>query len=464
MTRRQNPLDRLFAPRTVAVVGASNDERKLGSLVLRNLRAGFAGEIYPVHPTADTVGGLAAYRTLSDIPAEIDLLVPLIPAGKLVDLVRACPPGRVNVLLAIPSGFGEVPPDGRRLQDELVTEARAKGMRVVGPNSVGMMNSGLGLNASLAAALPGGAGSFSVVTQSGGFGMLTYMYGTDEALDVAKLCDLGNTSDISIAEILEYYVDDPGTAVIGAFLEACPDQLAGPVAAAAAEKPFVLATVGRTEPGRRASFAHLGITSGRAWDVPESGGRPIVAKTGLEMLDIAKALSWQPLPGGARVGIVTGSGGVGGELADLCVEHGLTVPELSPHLQKRLRRHLPSYASAGNPVDLTPAWPDYPAMYPPLMEALLESDEIDLLLITIMDVGTTLPELMRAIVELMQVNATGASRPKPVLTYWAAPPGFRHHRQMLQMAHIPCYGSTTSVVRVAAAMSRHARPSLVAAE
>ena len=132
MTGRHDFLNSLFTPGTIAVVGASNDERKKGSLVLRNLRKSYRGKIFAVHPTADTVDGLAVYRSVADIPTEIDLLIPLIPAQNLMELVRDCPPGHVKTLLAIPSGFGEIPPDGARIEREMVSIATSKGMRVVG--------------------------------------------------------------------------------------------------------------------------------------------------------------------------------------------------------------------------------------------------------------------------------------------------------------------------------------------
>lgn len=451
------PLERLFNPATIAVVGASRDEAKKGNLVLRNLAAGYPGDVYPVHPNAESVAGFKAYRSVGDIPVEIDLLIPLIPAQGLLELVRDLPSGRVKVLLAIPSGFGEVPPDGEGMERELVATARRKGMRVVGPNSLGVMDCGYGLHASLAPVIPGGAGGFSCVTQSGGFGMAIYMYAADHELGIGKFCDLGNTADVSIAEVLEHYAGDPSTTIVGAFLESNPDPIATCIAEVAEVKPLILTPIGRTAAGRRATQAHLGVTPGSHQVVPPHESRPIVAQTGLEMLDIAKALAWQPPPMGPRVGILTGSGGLGAELTDLCVEHGLEVPELSPALQDLLRPHLPSYTTVRNPVDLTPAWPDFPEMYPPLMDTLLGSDEIDLLIVTVIDMATALPDLMEAISGTVARHAAHHARPKPVLIYWVAPPGFRHHRQMLQASGIPCYSSTLSAVRVAAAMSEWGR-------
>jgi acyl-CoA synthetase (NDP forming) len=317
----------------------------------------------------------------------------------------------------------------------------------------------LGLNASLTPGLPSSESGLSCVTQSGGFGMAVHMYGIDHGLDIAKFCDLGNTADISVAEVLDFYREDAETTSIGVFLEAQPDDLDEVIDAAARAKPLILTPLGRTEPGRRASLAHIGRSSGRSRPYPQDAPGPaITARTGLEMLDIAKAVSWQPAPMGLRTAIITGSGGLGSELADLCVEHGLEVPELSPALQERLRTHLPSFASVVNPVDLTPAWNDYPEMYPPLMKALLDSDEIDILIITIIDIGATVEPLMHAVVETLADHRERADRAKPILVYWAAPLGYRHHRQVLQAAGLPCYSSTLSTARIAAAITRPLRP------
>jgi acyl-CoA synthetase (NDP forming) len=178
------------------------------------------------------------------------------------------------------------------------------------------------------------------------------------------------------------------------------------------------------------------------------------------MLDIAKGLSWQPLPRGRKVSILTGSGGIGAELADLCLEHGLEVPEFSPQLQAALRPYLPTYASVQNPVDLTPIWQEFPKLYGPLLRTFFASDEVDILLVTIIDVATTVKPLMHAVTEVVAQARIEATPAKPVYVYWASPHNMREHRQILQTARIPCYQSTLSTVRVAAAICHYAMQSV----
>ncbi len=434
----------------------------MGSLFVRNLLTNYSGEIFPVHPTAKEISGIQAYPDITAIPAKIDLLIPLIPASQVVTLVEHCVEGQVEVLLAIPSGFGEVPEGGKYLEEELLSLAKKRHMRVVGPNSLGMLNCPFGLNASMVPELPPGGPGFSCVTQSGGFGMAIYMYTHDHQLEMAKFCDLGNTADVMVHELLDYFRQDVDTYIVGAYLESFVDRerFFAHANSLTAEKPVILTRLGRTHAGRRASFAHLGLLPSDA-DFQEKArdSHIIPAQTGLEMLDIAKGLSWQPLPRGQKVGILTGSGGVGAEMADLCQEQGLEVPEFSPQLQTALRPHLPSYASVGNPIDLTPIWQEYPKLYPPLLQTLFASDEIDILLVTIIDVATTLEPLMYAITEVMaQVHIDGALV-KPIYIYWASPHSMREHRQILQRARIPCYQSTSSTVRIAAAICQYAMQS-----
>jgi acetyltransferase len=431
----------------------------MGGIFVKNLLASYSGKIFPVHPTANEISGIQAFPDIASIPAKIDLLIPLIPANQVVRLIEHCVEGQVDVLLAIPSGFGEVPGGGKYLEEELLSLARERHIRVVGPNSLGMLNCPFGLNASMVPELPPGGPGFSCVTQSGGFGMSIYMYTHDHQLEMAKFCDLGNTTDVMIHELLDYFLQDVDTRIVGAYLESFvdPESFFSHAKTLAIEKPVILTKLGWSDAGYRASYAHLGLTAGEE-DYQEimRNSRIIPAKTGLEMLDIAKGLSWQPQPRGRKVGILTGSGGVGVELADLCQEHGLEVPEFSPKLQAELRPKLLSYASAKNPIDLTPIWQEFPKLYPPLLQTLFASDEIDILLVTIIDVATTLEPLMYAVTEAVAQFHNEGAQEKPIYIYWASPHSLRKHRQILQRARIPCYQSTFSTVRTAAAIYQYA--------
>jgi acyl-CoA synthetase (NDP forming) len=259
-------LERFFDPSSIAVVGASNADGKMGNRFMRHLAAGFAGAVYPVHPAEAEIEGRRAWPTLAALPEDVDLLITLVPAARVLEVLRDCPPGRARFLLAIPSGFGEVSADGASLERELVDEARRLGMRVVGPNTIGMLNGPAGLNASMVPPLPAVGPGLSCVTQSGGFAMAAWMYAHNHGLALNKLCDLGNTADVDVADVLRHLRDDAATEVVGLFLESSrrPDDFAGALAELAARKPVVVARPGASADGRRASFAHLGT----AWSMP----------------------------------------------------------------------------------------------------------------------------------------------------------------------------------------------------
>jgi len=455
-------LNCFFNPRTIAVIGASNKKGKMGNIFVRNLREGFAGKIFPVHPTARQIAGIQAYPDMTAVPEPLDLAIPLIPTGQLLAFVKSCVEGQIKFLLAIPSGFGEVPKGGKDLEQELIRLAKARKMRIVGPNTAGMLNCPYGLNASMIPELPPGGPGFSCVTQSGGFGMAVYMYTRDHQLEMAKFCDLGNTADIGLHEVIYYLANDADTRIVGVFLESVtdPEAFLDQVNAIAKVKPLILTKLGRTAAGRRASLAHLGITPDGI-DMRKAGGtnKIISAQTGLEMLHIAKGLSWQPLPRGRKVGILTGAGGIGAELTDLCIEHGLEVLEFSRQLQNALRPYLPSYTSVQNPVDLTPLWWEFSKLYPPLIQAMFASEEVDLLIVTIIDMATTLEELMVALTETMTPSRGDAFPAKPLYVYWGARDNMLPHMRILEGAHIPCYQSTLETVRAAAAVCRYATQS-----
>jgi acetyltransferase len=435
-----------FEPRSIAVLGATESEGKMGNRVLRALEA-FPGRVYPVHPSAGEIGGHTAYPGLAELPEPVDLLLAAVPAARLLEAVEAAPAGCARYLASIPAGFGEASPEGAELERRLVAATRARGIRVVGPNIFGVINGPYGMNASMIPTLPPAAAGFSLLTQSGGFAMNVWMYALTHDFPVAKMCDLGNTSDVGVSDVLGYFRDDADTSVVGLFLESVRDtaHVESELERLSAEKHVLLTLIGRTEPGRRASVAHLGIDT-KPFAVPPRVLRP---RTGQELLNVAKALAWQPSPRGRRVGIVTGTGGVGTEASDLCVEHGLEVPALTRALQARLGAALPEFAPVANPVDLTPIWQRFPELYPQLIEELAQSGEVDLLIVTVTDVPTALPEMAEAIASLPPQGV-------PVYVFWGAHPAGAGGMRLAQRGRVPCYPTLLETVRVAAALADHA--------
>ena len=320
---------------------------------------------------ADSVFGHRAYRTVADLPGEIDLVVVAVPAGGVLDVIRSAAAKRAGAAVILGAGFAETGAEGAALQQQVLDAARAGGVRLVGPNCFGVQNCQLPLNASIAAGTPPaaevGRPGVSLLTQSGAYGMAVHALGRDESTRFAKVYAAGNKADIADHEVLDYLADDPATGVICLLLESIsqPRTFFASARRATARKPVIATVTGRSADGRRAALSHTAsmATDDRLLDAMLDQAGVVRTRTGLQMLDAARVLVDQPAPAGPRVGIITNSGGTGVELADLLVDEGLTVPELSRPLQDALRELLPEYASPRNPVDMTPIWPRFPELY-----------------------------------------------------------------------------------------------------
>lgn len=438
-------LSRLFSPRSIAVLGASASLDKLGGQVFARLAASFEGPLLAVNPIENAIAGRPVARALVDLPQPVDLLVALLPGAPLVDAIERCPPGKAAFLLAIPSGFGETGDDGVELQRRLKAAARAAGMRVIGPNCVGILNATTGLNASIIPLMPSGGGrGLGIATQSGGFGMATAMYAADCGLEISCFCDVGNTLDVSLADCLHHLANDPSTAVIGLYVESVrePEAFERMLAFAAQRKPVLVCPLARSPSGQAASFAHVGIEADGAALLRTLANHALRVDSGLDLLHAAKALLWQGQHRrrGKRLAIVTGTGGIGTELADLASEQGLLVERFSATLAKAIARHLPAYAASGNPVDLTPVWRDYPRLYPLVLQEIARSGEVDLVAVAISDVPTTSPDLARSLAD------TAPGLDLPVAVYWASRDADIANMEPLQAARVPAYRATRDVV------------------
>jgi acetyltransferase len=441
-------LDVLFNPASIVLVGASNSTGKMGNLFAKRLKEGFQGRLYAVHPQERDVMGIPTYASVKDVPGSIDLMLALLPGPALVQLMEDCSPGKLKFLAAIPSGFGEVV-DGQPLQKRLRVAAAACGAALLGPNTVGLMNCERGVNASMIPILPPGGKGVSCLTQSGGFGMALAMYALDHGVPIAKFCDIGNMAGLRVEELLAYYGEDPATQVVLLFLEAVsnPDRFIGMLEDVSQHKPVVLSVLGSTTVGQRASKAHLGLAPNLTRALERLPARVVLTTTGQDALDACKALLWQRRPSGRRIAVITGTGGIGAEIADLAALRGLELPELSTRLQEALRAHLPPFAATGNPIDVTPIWWEYPRVYPAMIGALDNSDEVDLLVLSITDVPTTFPELAEALCTISD-RVT-----KPLCVFWGSRNRDLEPMRRLEGAGIPCYRSTTAAVNAAAALA-----------
>jgi acetyltransferase len=348
----------------------------------------------------------------------------------------------VGAAIVISGGFAETGPAGAAEQAAVVEAARVGGVRLVGPNCFGVQNCNAGLNASMATGSPPAGGDIALVTQSGAYGMAIYTLGLDQDLRFSKVCATGNQADIGEAEVLAYLGADDESAVLCFFVESLGDGRAFYERARGItpRKPILVAKTGRTEAGARAAISHTAALAGdaRLWEAAFRQAGVVMARSGLEMIDAAKALDWQPVPSGPRVGIVTNSGGTGVELADLLADEGLEVPELSPGLQARLAEALPAYASPRNPVDMTPSWARFAALYPLCLEALARSGEVDLVVLVLLQRSALDPAVAQAV--LASARRLAADGPEvPVYVCWVAPRAAQPNADLLQSARLPCF-------------------------
>jgi len=347
-------LQRLFQPRAVAVVGASRDHRKLGAVIFANLRQfGYAGRVIPVNPVMKRLGGERSYPTVSDIPGQVDCAVIVTPALTVPGILVDCGRKGVAAAVVISAGFRETGKAGAALEDEARVAAQAGGVRLLGPNSLGFINPHRKLNASFAAGLPR-PGNVALISQSGAMAVAMTDWAYEKKLDLSLMISLGNKAGLTELDCLEYLASDPHTEVIMMYLESISGgrRFVETARRLARRKPIVALKAGRTAAGQQAAISHTGALTGSD-AVTEAVLRQagVLRATSIEELfDLASALSTNTRVRSRRTMIVTNAGGPGILAADAAAE--LSLATLAPAAQHRLKKHLPSAASVGNPIDL----------------------------------------------------------------------------------------------------------------
>jgi acyl-CoA synthetase (NDP forming) len=430
----------IFEPRRVAVVGASDKPGKLGTVFMQNLEQ-FRGEVVPINPGQDEVSGRRAYAQLRDVPDPIDLAVVVVPATAVPAVLADAADAGVRTAIVISGGFAETGEDGRELQDAALRATGGR-VRVVGPNCFGVLNCHLGLNASIATGTPAAGGDISLVTQSGAYGMAIYTLGVEEQMRFAKVYAAGNKADVQDWEVLEYLADDDETEILCFFLESIERgrEFCELASRTSQRKPIIVTRTGRTPAGARAATSHTAALANTTpvWRAALEQAGVVVARTGLEMFDCAKGLSWQPLPRGARVALITSSGGTGVELTDLLADEGLEVPELSPALQARLRELLSGHASPRNPVDITTDWRRFPELYGRCTDLLARSGEVDAVVPVLLQRSALDVNIGAAIRDVTaRLRTEGIAI--PLYVCWMGAVDAQPTKDLLQAASIPCF-------------------------
>lgn len=397
----------ILYPRSVAVVGASRTPGSIGSRLLRNLvHNGFTGPVFPVNPSADVVNSIRAYPSVTEIPGDVDLAIIVVPSPYVLDVVADCAEKGVRGLVVISAGFSEVGGDGVELERQLLEQVRSAGMRMVGPNCMGVLNTAraVSMNGTFAPVFPP-RGNVAMSSQSGALGIAILDYAHSANIGISSFVSVGNKADISGNDLLLAWEEDPTTDVIVLYLESFgnPRKFARVARRVARSKPIVAVKSGRTAAGTRAASSHTGALASADIAVDALFHQTGVIRTNTleELFDVVQLLANQPIPRGRRVGVVTNAGGPGILAADALESNGLTMEEFSPALQEKLRSVLSAEASVRNPVDMiASAGPD---QYIHTLKTLLDSDEIDALMaIYIPTTPEGVPEIAGAVREALR--------------------------------------------------------------
>lgn len=448
------PLTYLFEPRSVAVIGASDDPRKYGHRVMESiLDAGYQGPVYPVNPNVDQVKGRKAFPSVGDIPEPVDLAFVVIPARAVLGAIKDCIAAGIKGIVIISAGFGEIGEEGLAAEAEIARLCNEAGIPAVGPNCMGVVCFKSHIIGTMTMdRLKGEAGDISFISQSGTYGISTLNQGLTAGVGFNKFVSSGNEAVTKFSDYLEYFGDDPGTRVIIGYIESLKD--AGrfvPVASEVSKKkPIVVMKFGRTDAGSKAAASHTGALAG-SHDIysaafKQSGVIEVVRTQ--DLLNMVVGFRTQPLPKGKRIGITGISGGFAVAASDYLAEHGLQVPDLSEELQQRLRdEQIPAFAIVKNPVDLTAEI--RPQFLLKCTEHLLKSNEVDAVIVGLW--SYPLPpadENIRAF-ERMQWESD-----KPLLLCYY---GSRRGAELIQsLTTLPVYGTPEEVCQVMAGLCQYA--------
>lgn len=349
-------LELLFSPRSVAVVGASTNVDSPGHDYVRALREfGFGGPVFPIHPKASEVAGYRAYPSLADVPGPVDLVISCIPAEGVLDLVEQCAGGKAKFLHLFTARFSETGDErAARLERELAERARAVGVRILGPNGMGVYHPAGRI--AFRPDLPKAAGGVAFLSQSGNNAVEVAIRGAARGLKFGKVANYGNGLDITPAELLHYLAHDEETKVIGAYIEGVPNgrALFEALSAAATRKPVIVHKAGRTRAGARSASSHTAALAGsrELWSAAIRQAGAVEARSQEQLLDLMVAASLLGRPRGRRVAVVGGGGGRSVQSADACEENGLDVHPLPDSVRAQVRERAPYLADwVQNPVD-----------------------------------------------------------------------------------------------------------------
>lgn len=452
--------DSLFNPRGVAIVGASADPSRIGGQPIQALQAaGYAGTILPVNPKYEEIAGLKCYPGIDAIDRPCDVAILAVAARYVIDAIEACGRRGIRFAIVLSGGFKETGDEGAALQLALTEAAGRSGVRVIGPNCQGMVSIPSRVFAafgSICGELDLPQGMVSMAFQSGGFGFAIATLCAAEGVGFRTCISTGNEADLTTPDLLEAFIDDPGTRIVSGYIEGVADGrrlLQVGRKALEAGKPIILWKGGNTESGAKAAASHTANMTGR-YDIYRAAFRQagiIEAHDVHEMTDLFKLFSTGRLPSGNRIGVLSISGGSGIVFADRAVERGLQLPDFSPNTAEKLAEIVPNFGSATNPVDITAGVFNDVSLFTRALKVVLEDESIDQLALLLASIpGKTALTAAKAIVEV------AAHTDKPVLVGWSV----RRERakeayEILEAAGIPIVPTPVRLAHAAAGTAQY---------
>jgi acetate---CoA ligase (ADP-forming) len=498
-THSRESLEALFAPKSVAVIGASTKPDSLGRAVFKNiLFHGYTGVVYPVNPKAKSILGVKAYPSVLDIPDEIDLAVIIVPAIAVANVLEECGRKGVRAAIVISAGFKEIGEEGAQRERELQQIAQRYGIALLGPNCLGIINTdpNVSLNATFAPGMPR-HGNIAFISQSGALGVAALEYAQRQKIGLSKFISIGNKADLHENHLLEYLKDDPLSDVILLYVEDLEDpqgfhRLATEITSERPKKiPILAIKSGRTLEGAKAATSHTGALAGsdEVYDSIFMQSGVLRVETIEELFDYAIAFAQQPLPQGNRIAIVTNAGGAGILATDAAVRHGVQLAEFTEETVKRLRNLLPPTANVANPVDMTGEPNEQ--RYETVVRTVLEDPNVaGVVVIAAPHILMSLENIARHIVRAVQAltpdpapsprpnppapfpkregggsplrageglgeGSSGGKVQKPVLACLMAVTDARPAIEILEEANIPHYSFPERAARALAAMARY---------
>jgi acetyl-CoA synthetase (ADP-forming) len=424
MERGLAAMDAIFNPGSVAVIGASDNPGKLGFHVMKSLTQGrYPGKIYPINPGKNEILGTKTYPSLFQVSDAVDLSIIVLPAEQVPGIIIECQKKNVKGIVLITAGFKEIEDKrGEILQKEITELASQSDIKIIGPNTFGIVNLHLPLNASFTPEFSlMEKGGISFVSQSGGMSHLMAFLSLQDKVGFSKIIGLGNRCHVDFPEMVEYLIEDSQTKAIAIYMEGIdhPKRLMEVAKRGNREKPILAYKVGRSSTSDKASQFHTGSLAGKH-EIYEGAFKQagiLTVGSSEELLDTAKALVMCPLPGGSKVAVLSGQAGPGMAACDVCEMGGLMIPPFSVETQKRVEDLLPPLAIRTNPVDMGPAWYDSEAIKG-IVQTVLEDKSIDAIILCLMFASAN-RSAVGILTDLLLERRTN----KPVLCCFSSPPG-----------------------------------------